>query len=123
MYWTGTVLVVSHTTGGGGVRASDVTHYFPTSQNYYFFCKNGSKRAERSYTFSEKLRVLGGVVVSASDIISLTSTVLTRFAVFSSSSSWPWSSYRVKADHTVPPHTSNVTVVPSCYIQVGGTHC
>ena len=47
------------------VRASDVTHYFPTSQNYYFFCKNhGSKRAERVEN-----RVLGGVVVSASDII------------------------------------------------------
>ena len=25
------MLVVSHTTGGGGVRASDVTHYFSTS--------------------------------------------------------------------------------------------
>ena len=33
VYWTGTVLVVSRTTGGGGVTAiySDVTHYFPTS--------------------------------------------------------------------------------------------
>ena len=79
MYWTGTVLVVSHTTGGGGVRASDVTHYFPTSQNYYFFCKNGSKRAERVEN-----RVLGGVVVSASDIIEHCPH---QIAVFSSSSS------------------------------------
>ena len=33
VYWTGTVLIVSHATGGGGIRAicSDVTHYFPTS--------------------------------------------------------------------------------------------
>ena len=75
------MLVVSHTTGGGGVRASDVTHYFPTSQNYYFFCKNGSKRAERVEN-----RVLGGVVVSASDIIEHCPH---QIAVFSSSSSWP----------------------------------
>ena len=41
------MLVVSHTTGGGGVRASDVTHYFPTSSKLLllFLMQNyGSKR-------------------------------------------------------------------------------
>ena len=75
------MLVVSHTTGGGGVRASDVTHYFPTSSKLLFLMQNyGSKRAEQVFTCSS-------MAVSASDIIERCPH---QIAVFSRSSSWQY---------------------------------
>ena len=77
------MLVVSHTTGGGGgVRASDVTHYFLTSTKLLFLMQNyGSKRFSRV----QNGVLAGRVAVSASDIIERCPH---QIAVFSRSSSW-----------------------------------
>ena len=80
------MLVVSHTTGGGGVRASDVTHYFTTSTKLLLIslCKIMVQNGRSKFPRVEN-GVLGGVAVSASDIIERCPH---QIAVFSRSSSW-----------------------------------